>query len=148
MPVVGLLYLAAAGAAGVGGPLAAPLLERLAEKKSGEEASAASPGKAAGAPAAAMLLLAAAGVLRVGGPFAAVFFLRRAGQELAACAQIRDVEMEARILRSRIGLAKLREQARAAGVDPDLVAQGYQDLRDGLFSFDKVTSFLKPAGVG
>lgn len=147
MPVVGLFYLAVAGAAGVGGPLAAQLLERLAEKKSGELSSGASPGKAAGA-LPAVLYLAAAGALRVGGPIAACFFLRRAGQELAACAQIRDVEMEARILRSRIGLAELREQARAAGVDPDLVVQGYQDLRDGLFSLDKVSSFLKLAGVG
>ncbi|MEU8265222.1 hypothetical protein AB0C02_32020 [Micromonospora sp. NPDC048999] len=61
---------------------------------------------------------------------ATVFLFQRWQQEAAAEALIRDAELEARVQQSQIYLAARREEARSAGVDPDLVAQSYHDKRD------------------
>ncbi|GAB3852188.1 hypothetical protein ACFPIJ_54050 [Dactylosporangium cerinum] len=147
MPVKGLLYLAAAGAAGLGGIWGATLLKRTADAKIAERPSDTPAGATTNPPPTVMLYLAVAGALRVGGPFAAIFFLLRAGQELATDLRLHDLENETRILQARISMEHLRQQASDLGINPDLAARGYQDLRDGLFSLDKITPFLKLAGI-
>jgi hypothetical protein len=37
----------------------------------------------------------------------------------------------------------VREQARAVGVAPDLVEQGYRDLRDNHVTFDQILDWLQ-----
>jgi hypothetical protein len=75
----------------------------------------------------AILYFLAAGAAGVGGPAVAVVLRRLGQQEAAAHTQARDAESVARLLRCQIGLAPLREQALAVGVDPDLVEQAYRD---------------------
>ena len=75
----------------------------------------------------AILYYLAAGAAGGGGPAIAAVLYRLGQQEAAAHAQSRDAETVARLLRIQIGLAPLREQALAAGVDPDLVEQAYRD---------------------
>ena len=47
-----------------------------------------------------------------------------------------------------IDLTALREPSRAARVDPDLVGQGYRDMRDGLVTIDKVAARLRAFSHG
>ena len=95
----------------------------------------------------AILYFLAAGAAGVGGPAAAVVLMRRGQAEAAASAQAHDAEMLGRLLRSQIDLATLRKQARAVGVDPDLVERGYLDMRDGLVTFDQVLARLRTLGA-
>jgi hypothetical protein len=91
----------------------------------------------------AILYFLAAGAVGVGGPAAALLLFRRGQQEAAANTQAQDAEAVTRLLHTHIDLATLREQARAAGVDPDLVEQGYRDVRDGLISADQIVARLR-----
>lgn len=96
----------------------------------------------------AILYFLAAGAAGVGGSAAATLLFRRGQQEAAAHTQARDADSVARLLRTHIDLATLREQARNAGVDPDLVEQGYRDMRDGLVTIDQVVARLRTLGHG
>ncbi|MFD1211105.1 hypothetical protein ACFQ36_03480 [Arthrobacter sp. GCM10027362] len=91
----------------------------------------------------AILYYLAAGAIGVGGPAAAVLLFRLGQQEGAAHLRRRDAESLARLLRTETDLATRREQARAAGVDPDLVEQGYRDLRDGLVTINQLLAHLR-----
>lgn len=79
-----------------------------------------------------MLYFVAAGATGVGGPAAAAILSRRGRQEAALYLQTKDAEAAARLLRATSALATTREQARAAGVDPDLIEQRYRGTRDDL----------------
>ncbi|PWR12614.1 hypothetical protein DKT69_23370 [Micromonospora sicca] len=59
-----------------------------------------------------------------------LFLYQRWQQNAAAETLIRDAELEAQVQQSQIYLAAQREEARSAGVDPDLVAQRYHDKRE------------------
>lgn len=94
----------------------------------------------------AILYFLAAGAAGAGGPAAAALLFRRGQQEAAVHTQARDAESVARLLRTHIDLATLREQAHAVGVDPDPVEQGYRDMRDGLVTIDQVVARLHTLG--
>jgi hypothetical protein len=94
----------------------------------------------------AILYFLAAGALGIGGPAGAAILFRRGQQEAALYARTKDAEAIARLLRSEIDLAALREEARVAGIDPDLVEQGYCDLRDGLVTIEQVVARLRELG--
>lgn len=94
----------------------------------------------------AILYFLAAAAAGFGGPAAAAVLFRRGQQEAASASQDRDTEVISRLLRSEIDLALLRDQARSAGVDPDLVEQGYRDLRDGLVTVEQVVARLRTIG--
>lgn len=96
----------------------------------------------------AILYFLAAGAAGAGGPAAAALLFRRGQQEAAAHTQARDAKSVARLLRIHIDLATLREQAQAVGVDPDLVEQGYRDMRDGLVTINQVVARLRALGHG
>ncbi|MEU1813208.1 hypothetical protein [Micromonospora aurantiaca (nom. illeg.)] len=89
-----------------------------------------------------ILYFAAAGAAGVGGAAGAVFLARRGQQEAAIWLQERDRAAAALALRGEIDLQSLREEARAAGVDPDVVEQGYYNLRDGVVSLNQVETQL------
>jgi hypothetical protein len=74
----------------------------------------------------------ASGAAGVGGLAAAGVLFRLGQQEAAAHTLARDPESFARLLQIQIDQAPLRKQALAVGVDPDLVEQGYRDMRDRL----------------
>ncbi len=96
----------------------------------------------------AILYFLAAGAAGVGGPAAAALLFRRGQQEAATYTQARDAESVRRLLRIQIDLATLREQAHAVGVDPDLVEQGYRDMRDRLVTIDQIVARLRTLGHG
>ncbi|MGC4788185.1 hypothetical protein ACLQ22_10140 [Micromonospora sp. DT178] len=86
---------------------------------------------------------AVGGVGVVGGFAGARFLYQRGQQEAAVQLQARDTAAVAQALRDEIDLAALREEARAAGVDPDQVEQGYYNLRDGLVTIDEAEAYLR-----
>ena len=79
----------------------------------------------------AIALYVAAAAAAVGGPWVGKTLFDRAQQERASATLRRDREHVKEALHDEIELAELRKQAEANGVDPDLVEQGYQALRDG-----------------
>jgi hypothetical protein len=85
----------------------------------------------------------AVGGISVGGLAVARFLYQRGQQEAAVQLQGRDTAAVAHALRDEIDLAALREEARAAGADPDHVEQGYRNLRDGLVTIDQVEAGLR-----
>jgi hypothetical protein len=91
----------------------------------------------------AVFYIVAAATASAGGPAAGALLFRRGQQEAAAHLQARDTESIVRVLRAEIDLASLREQARAAGVDPDAIEQSYRDLRDGTLTTDQVAARLR-----
>ncbi|BEL06067.1 hypothetical protein Q0Z83_042580 [Actinoplanes sichuanensis] len=91
----------------------------------------------------AILYYLGAGALLIGGPATGLLLLGRGRQEAAAHALAREQTLIARLLRTETDLAQVREQARAAGVDPDLVEQGYRDLRDNHVTLDQILDWLQ-----
>ena len=85
-----------------------------------------------------ILYYAAAGATTVGGIAAGVLLVRRGQQEAAIQLQKRDSAAIAQALREEIDLESLRAEVRAAGVDPEVVEQGYYNLRDGVVSLAQV----------
>lgn len=96
----------------------------------------------------AILYFLAASALGVGGPMAAALLIRRGRQVAAAHLQARDHAAVTKLLQEEIDLASLREQARRAGVDPDVIEQGYRDMRDGIVTIDQVVAHLRTLGHG
>ncbi|MFG1766922.1 hypothetical protein ACGFIH_26615 [Micromonospora parva] len=90
-----------------------------------------------------ILYYVAAGAATVGGVAAGVFFARRGQQEAAILLQARDRAAVAQALRGEIDLETLREEARAAGVDPELVEQGYYNLRDRVVDLSQVETHVR-----
>lgn len=74
-----------------------------------------------------VLLFALAGTF-LGG---SVWALDEANHRRAVEALKRRQETEAELLASAVNLERLREEARAAGIDPELVMAGYEELRRG-----------------
>ncbi|MFD2090468.1 hypothetical protein [Blastococcus deserti] len=91
----------------------------------------------------AVLYILAAASASFGGPAAGTLLFRRGQQEAAAYLQARDTESIARALRDEIGLASLRDEARAAGIDPDVIERVYRDLRDGTLTIDQAAARLR-----
>jgi hypothetical protein len=91
---------------------------------------------------------AAAGAVTVGGAAAGVLLARRGQQEAAIRLQARDRAAVAQALRDEIDLEALREEARSAGVDPEMVEQGYYNLRDGVVGLDLVDAQLHKLSHG
>lgn len=85
----------------------------------------------------------AAGAATVGGVAAGALLARRGQQEAAIRLQARDRAAVAQALRDEIDLESLREEARAAGVDPEMVEHGYYNLRDGVVSLELVEAQLR-----
>ena len=73
---------------------------------------------------------------------------RRGHQEAAIRLQARDRAAVAQALRDEIDLESLREEARAVGVDPEMVEQGYYNLRDGVVSLDLIEAQLRKFSNG
>ena len=75
----------------------------------------------------AVLLFALAGTLLGGAGWA----LDEANHRRAVEALKRKQETEAELLATAVNLEQLRAEARAAGIDPELVMAGYEELRRG-----------------
>ena len=82
----------------------------------------------------AILLYALAGTLFGGGAWA----LDEANHRRAVEALKRRQQTEADLLRAGIDLEELRAEARIAGLDPDLVMAGYDELRRGDITLDQM----------
>jgi hypothetical protein len=83
-----------------------------------------------------------AGAATVGGPAIGLTLYKRGQQAAASYLTQRDADEISRLLRSELGLAQLRRDARAAGVDVDLVERGYYELRDGHITVEQITARL------
>lgn len=90
-----------------------------------------------------ILYFVAAGAVTAGGAAAGALLVRRGQQEAAIRLQARDRAAVAQALRDEIDLESLRAEARAAGVDPDVVEQGYYNLRDEVVSVNEVEAQLR-----
>ena len=80
----------------------------------------------------AVLLYALAGTFMGGAAWA----LDEANHRRAVEALRRRQQTEAELLAGSIDLEKLRAEAREAGIDPDLVMKGYEELRRGDITFE------------
>jgi hypothetical protein len=66
----------------------------------------------------------------------------------AASLQARDTAAVTKLLQDEIDLALLSEEARRAGIDPDVIEQGYRDMRDGIVTIDQVVAHLRTINQG
>ncbi len=82
----------------------------------------------------AVLLFALAGTLLGGAAWA----LDEANHQRAVEALKRKQQTEADLLASAVNLETVRAEARAAGIDPDLVMAGYDELRKGDITLDQM----------
>jgi hypothetical protein len=82
----------------------------------------------------AMLLYALAATLLGGGAWA----LDEANHQRAVDALKRRQKTESELLASTISLEQLRTEARAAGIDPEQVMAGYDDLRRGDITLEQM----------
>lgn len=78
-----------------------------------------------------VLLFALAGALVGAGAGGAWYTAETAKREAAARLARKDREALRKALAEEISLAELRDQARAAGIDPKQVEEGYKAIRDG-----------------
>ena len=85
-----------------------------------------------------ILLFAAAGALAGAGAGGAWYAAEQAKREAAARLSHRDREALRQALEDEIAMADLLAQARAVGVDPQMVASGYEALRDGRMTLEQV----------
>ncbi|MFE9913624.1 hypothetical protein ACFYPG_00590 [Micromonospora sp. NPDC005553] len=96
-------------------------------------------------PIAILYFLAAGAVggTSLGGLAAARFLYRRGQQKAAVHIQARDTAAIAQLLQEETGLAKVREQALAAGVDVDQVERGYRNLQEEFVTLEQVKDYLR-----
>lgn len=84
-----------------------------------------------------------AGSLLVGGPAAGKYVYDVARREAARDLLRRDRQALVDALHGEVDLANLRHQAAAAGLDPDVVVQGYTAVRDGRMDLDQLLAMLQ-----
>ncbi|MFF0480190.1 hypothetical protein [Streptomyces sp. NPDC004435] len=94
-----------------------------------------------------ILFFAAAGALFAGGTGGGWYMWKRGLQEAAKQLQHQDAEAAKQALRDAIDLAGLRNEAQAAGLDPDEVVAGYKKMRDEQLSPQDVLRKLGQAAV-